>query len=126
MKPIMPKLVEDKLTRKMMNFIGVMSTGRSRSFLLRGLKFIPDLPEQSGHPASDEPEPVYLVELDSTETTLARNSPRWVREGFRPTTLCVCVCERERARESERERACVCVRERERERRELVACVQVY
>ena len=26
MKPIMPKLVEDKLTRKMMNFIGVMST----------------------------------------------------------------------------------------------------
>jgi hypothetical protein len=26
MKPIMPKLVENKLNRKMMNFIGVMST----------------------------------------------------------------------------------------------------
>ena len=37
-------------------------------------------PNYPPFPRSDEPEPVYLVELDSTETTLARNSPRWVRE----------------------------------------------
>jgi hypothetical protein len=28
----------------------------------------------------DEPEAVYLVKLDSTDTTIARCSPRWVRE----------------------------------------------
>jgi len=37
-------------------------------------------PNYAPKPITDDPEPVYLLKLDSTQTTYARTSPRWVRE----------------------------------------------
>ena len=37
-------------------------------------------PNYEPRPITDDPEPVYLLKLDSTKTTYARTSPRWVRE----------------------------------------------
>ena len=41
-----------------------------------------ELANPNYHPKArtDSPEPVYLIELDSTKTTHARTSPKWVRE----------------------------------------------
>jgi hypothetical protein len=37
-------------------------------------------PNYPPYPRTDDPEPLYLIKLDSTRTTYARTSPRWVRE----------------------------------------------
>ena len=37
-------------------------------------------PNYAPLPRSNEPEPIYLIKLDSNPTTYARTSPRWVRE----------------------------------------------